>query len=257
MEGPQNRPSYEPDHVPAGAPDPEVRLSAVQRLVKAFHAPGEVFEDIRVKPSWLVVLLVIGLAVFAVLVVTMSHIDLAETIRQDAERRGREITEEQLEQAVEFMSKPFFRYLQPAAGFFLYPLGIALVALVFFLGLKLAGSESSYSRILSMTAHAYWPPTLVSCILGGILISRVGMITGSDAQTLVKSNLGAFLDPSSAPWVLALARSVDIFNIWIIALTVIGLTITGRVSRTVAATVAGVSWFSYLAIKIVWAAIFG
>ena len=53
MEEHPDRPSYEPTDMPATPDDPTPKLSAVQRLIKAFFTPGEVFEDIKVKPTWI------------------------------------------------------------------------------------------------------------------------------------------------------------------------------------------------------------
>lgn len=257
MDEHSDRPSYEPTGSSLDSPAPTGTLSAFHRLVKAFYAPGEVFEDIRVKPTWLVVLLLTLITVFATVYGAMSHIDMEATIRANAENAGREMSEEQLDQAMKFMDSTWFKFLQPAAGSVFYVAGIALLAVVFFLALKLAGSETTYSRILSSTAHSYWPPTLASCMLGAIVMSRTGTITGIEAQSLIKSNVGAFLSPETPGWILAAARSFDIFNIWIIILTVMGLSITGGVSRKATIVVVGATWLAYLTIKVVWAALFG
>ncbi len=257
MEETSDRPSYEPADAPLAEPEPTAKLGTFQRLIKVFYSPGEVFDDIKVKPTWIVVLLATLIVVFGVVYLTMSHIDMESTIRENAAKSGREMTDEQIDGAMKFMDSSWFKILQPGAGAMLYTAGIALLAVVFFLGLKLAGSETNYSRILSCTAHAYWPPTLTTCVLGALVMSQSGTITGMEAERLVKSNIGAFLSPDTPGWMLTLARSFDIFNIWIIALTIIGLSITGGVSRRSTIAIAGVTWAAYLAIKVGKAAIFG
>jgi hypothetical protein len=257
MEETGDRPSYEPADASTFPPEPTAKISSFQRLVKMFYAPGEVFDDIEVKPTWLLVLAASLVVVFAVVMVTMSHIDIESTMRENVEKSGREMTDEQIEQAMVFMDSTWFKYIQPGAGALFYTVGIVLLAVVFFLGLKLAGSETSYSRILSSTAHAYWPATVASCVLGIVVISQSGTLTGSEAQSLIKSNLSAFLSPETPNWILVAARSLDLFNIWIIALTIVGLSVTSGVSRKATAVVVGATWIAYLTIKVAWTAIFG
>jgi hypothetical protein len=72
-------PGYEPERQPPAPQQPE--LSAVQRLWMAFTSPGEVFADIRVKPTWILCLAVMVVLGVVVQFVVMPHLDIEASIR--------------------------------------------------------------------------------------------------------------------------------------------------------------------------------
>ena len=63
MEGTDDRPSYEPELTEPPTSAPAARHGAPQRLWMMFTSPGQVFEDIGLKPTWvllMVILVVLG-----------------------------------------------------------------------------------------------------------------------------------------------------------------------------------------------------
>jgi hypothetical protein len=101
MEDATDRPSYEPELAEPPTPSVQQTYSAVQRLWMMFSSPGEVFADIGVKPTWviaMVVLVVLGVAAQAIII---QHVDTEATLRARFEDRGQELSEAQIENAVE------------------------------------------------------------------------------------------------------------------------------------------------------------
>ncbi len=89
-----DRPSYEPDLVTEEevTPAPQPKLSAWARLAKVVYEPATVFEDISIKPSWVLVLVIfIALSVFTQLI-AIQHLDMEATIMNRLEKRNVELT---------------------------------------------------------------------------------------------------------------------------------------------------------------------
>lgn len=240
---------------PEGAADEQrPRLSAVQRLWMAFTSPGEVFADIRIKPTIVVILLLlVGLGVVANLAIA-PHVDMEMTIRERMGDRADEIDQEQMDRIVEQGEK--WSKIGPVAAAVVGPIAWAVMAGVFFVMLKLVGSDADYPRALSATLHAYWPPTVIQLALTAILVQRAGMIPQQEAGNIVKGHLGVFLSQDAPAWLHAAAGTLSVFNVWAVILLVIGLGVAGHVSRGRAMVAALVPWGVWLAAKTALTAVF-
>ncbi len=250
-------PAYEPTG-PGASPEPSeegARHGTLARLGLAFASPGEVFEDILRKPTWVLALVLLTLLGVGARLVAIPHVDVEQTIRARMEAQGRQISEEQMDAIMEQAGK--FAYVGPVIAAVIIPVIMAIVAAVFFLGLKLTGSETDYARVFSASLHSFWPASLVGSVLFGVLVQRVGKLPEKELTHLVKSNVGAFLGSNVPAAARAVADSVDLFNIWIVVLLVLGLSTVGKVSRAKAAAVVIVPWVVYIAGKAVLAGFFG
>jgi len=241
------RPSYEPEPTEVPPAQPSSSLSAPQRLWMAFTSPGQVFADIAIRPTWvlcLVAMVLLGLLVqFAVL----PHVDSEATLRARLGDRAEGVSDEQIEQMVEQGEK--FARFGPIIGLVVSPIAWAIMAAVFFVLLKIVGSEADYQRAFSTTLHAYWPPSVVVSLLTVVLIQRAGKIPQQDLTDVVKSHPGAFLSPDAPAWLDAAATTLSVFNIWIVVLLIIGFRTVGKISTGKAAVVALVPWLIWLAAK--------
>jgi hypothetical protein len=247
------RPSYEPELVEPPTPAPGAKYSSMQRLWMMFTSPAEVFEDIGIKPTWvlaMVILVIVGVAAQAVI---MPHVDTEATIRARLADRSGELTDAQIENMVEQAEK--FSKFGPIIGLVIAPIAWAIMAAVFFLMLKIVGSDADYSRSLSTTLYGYWPPTLVALVLSGVLIQRVGKVPQEELANVVKANLGAFMSPDAPAWLLATASTISIFNIWAVVLLIIGFTTVGKISKGKAAVVTLVPWVTWIVVKAAIAAV--
>jgi hypothetical protein len=219
-----------------------------------FTSPGEVFSDIGIKPSWgvaMVILVILGVGAQAIII---PHVDTEATLRARFEQRGQELSEAQIENAVEQAEK--FSKFGPVIGLVIAPIAWVIMAAVFFVMLKLVSSDADYWRALSTTLHGYWPPTLVQLALTSILVQRVGKVPQNELANVVKANLGAFMGPDSPAWLTAAAGTISIFNIWAVVLLVIGFATVGKISKGKAAAVALVPWIVWIVAKAGLAAVF-
>jgi hypothetical protein len=247
MEDATDRPNYEPELAEPPSPSVQQKYSAVQRLWMMFTSPGEVFADIGVKPTWVIAMVILVVLGVAAQVIISPHVDTEATIRASLEERGRELTDAQIENAVEQTEK--VKKFGPIIGLVVAPIAWVIMAAVFFVMLKLAGSDSDYQSALSTTLHGYWPPTAVALVLTAILVQRVGRVPQNEIANVVKANLGAFLSPDSPAWLTGAASTISIFNIWTVVLLIIGFATVGKLSKGKAAAVALVPWIVWIVAK--------
>jgi len=247
METNPDRPGYEPSLDDPALIDTNPRYSAVQRLWMIFTSPAEVFADIRIKPTWILALVL--MVVFGVLiqVVIMPHIDIESSIRARLADRAAEMSDEQIDEIVEGQQK--FAKFGPLMAMVIGPIAWALMAGVFLVCLKIVGSEIDFKSTLSTALHAYWPPSVVGGILAMILIQRVGLIPQEEVANVVKAHPAAFMSPDAPPWLLASAGTLSIFNIWIVVLLVIGFKIVGQLSTARATIAALIPWVAWIVMK--------
>ena len=234
--------------IPPPEKEPEVQLvPAHHRLWMIFTSPGEVFRSISIRPSWGLVLLAIVLLTIAVQFVTVRHLDLMATIQQSMAERGRELSDEQLQTIVE-RGQRFNKY-QPFFIAGVVPLVMVIVAAFYFITLKISGSDTDFMRTFSTTLHAYWPASLVKGLLFLVLVQRVGKLTGRELEVLVRSNVASFLGDTAPAWLRSIGTTLDIFNVWVVVLLVMGFQITAGLNRKQSLVAVLGLWAFYLAFK--------
>ena len=244
MEETTDRPSYEPAESTTLAPEPIAKLGSFQRLIKMFFSPGEVFDDIKTKPTWLVVLIAMMILTIGAQAIVLPHMDNEATLRARLGDRADEIGDEQIERMIASGEK-ITRFI-PLITAFVVPIMWAILAAIFLLMLKMVGSETDYVTTLSATLHAYWPASAVATVLTVALIQRVDKITEQEIPNLVKSHLGVLLPADAPAWLSSMASTFSVFNIWTLALLVIGFKIIGRLSTARAAIAVLVPWAIWL-----------
>jgi len=236
-----DRPSYEPIDSPGDPTEPAARLSAAQRLVTVFYAPGEVFEDIKAKPTWVLALLATMVVVTATSLVVWSNMDFEASTRESIEAIGFEVPDEVIEQQIERSQQRWF-FKPILTGIVFLPLLFVAAAGLFFLMMKMVGSDIGFLATYSTMLHAYWPAKAVYSVLLAILAVTQGPVTEMGLITLLKSSVAGFLPAGSSLAAITFASFVDVFRIWGIILLIMGLAIVGRVSRGKATFAALVPW---------------
>jgi hypothetical protein len=84
-----------------------------------------------------------------------------------------------------------------------------------------------------------------------------GSLTQEGAEQVVKSNVGAFLDPSAPVALRAFASSLDIFSLAVLFLLVIGIRRLPGLSKGAATSIPIVLWLVIVIGKVAWRAVMG
>ncbi|MCP4901962.1 MAG: hypothetical protein GY906_33780 [bacterium] len=237
-----DRPAYEPAPSATGLPGSgnDAKISSFNRLIGVFTNPAAVFEDIARKPTVALVLVCFVLVSVGQGFIVAKNTDFEANAIQSIEAMGIDVPEESLDRQIESSASRW--YLRPALGVVFWPMILLISATVFFLMLKLTGSQIGFAATLSTMLHAYWPGKLVYSILLSMLVIRNGAVTDMGLLRVLKSSLAGYL-PESTSWpLMTLAAFADVFKIWGIVLLAMGFVIVARVSKGKAWTAALVPW---------------
>jgi hypothetical protein len=229
------------------------------RLIGALVAPGETFRSIAERPTWLPPLLVLALLGGAVGLVLQMRTDPEEMVRGQLEMVKVDMPQEQVDKMIEDAENRTTgaKVGLAAIGVVVQPLIYAVVAVLFWIGFRLFGSEMDYLRSLATTLHGYLPLAVGSLInlplmftretltfeeasSGGVLVSSLKTLAPEDASAVTEVLLGSF----------------DLFTIWTLVLLTIGYKATAKVSTAVASGIVLLFWLVYVVGKVGFAAAF-
>jgi hypothetical protein len=216
---PENAPAVEPE--PAG-------MSELSRLTGVFFEPGKTFADIAERPRWLVPLLLVIVATVAFYFTYGQHVGWERFVRHQMETNARaqqqmanlsaEQRESSIAMQVKFMGIGY--YFGTIVGIPLMYLISAAIVLGIASGLMSAGVK--FKQIFAIVCYAGLPG-----ILKQALATVVMFLKSPDEFNLTNPlafNPAAFMDPLSTPkFLYTVAMSLDLFTIWAILLTAVGL----------------------------------
>jgi hypothetical protein len=217
-------------------PPPAEKSSLFDDFMDIFYAPASVFAR-RENASFWIPLLIISVLLGIIFIANrdlMEPIMNAEMARAMA-RSGRQLSPEQVEAARKFSSGFVFigAFLGP-------PVRILAVGVMLWIVGKFFDAKQLFNAALVVSTYATVPR-----VIEGIAMRVQGLFvdpSSIDSAYSLSLGLGRFLDPDSQPLLLALAGRVDVFTIWVTVLLVIGLAVTGKISRARAALAGVVVW---------------
>ncbi|MGH9763299.1 MAG: hypothetical protein ACREDR_31785, partial [Blastocatellia bacterium] len=107
---------------------------------------------------------------------------------------------------------------------------------LFALGMLFVQAQTTFKRILSVFAWSYCATRLVKVIVSAASLMLKDSVTLANMDLasfskLSASNLGVFMSPDSSPVLRSLATSLDVFDIWLIILLIVGLAAIGGSKR--------------------------
>lgn len=237
-------------------------MESLSWLAGVLYAPAETFRKIAERPKWVVALVVLSIVGVGVGTLAYQKVDqdaMREMTRHQIEertgQRGAEL-ETSVDQAMGISAKfaPFFPAIGLVGSLFVF----LLVAVVFLLGLKLAGGELTFKQSFATTIYGFVPYSLVQSLIAlPIVLSREALDPEKlQGGSLLASNLSTFAPEDAPAALVALLGSVDFFTLWSLVLLAIGYSVVARVSGKTAGVVVFIAWALWVGVKVGWAAIF-
>ena len=228
------------------------------RLVGVYFSPRETFREIGMSPQVLVP--IVALIIVGVLTgwYLSSSIDMESVIASQMEQavaQGR-ISQEQAAQQTAIVSK--YAGAQLLVGI---PLASIIMVLVIAAGFKLIssliGAGNRFKALLAVTLYTMLAVSIVQSALTVLILTIKGTaeVDASNINSLVASNLGAILagvmgDDALPGFLMRLARFIDLFAAWIIALLAVGYTAVSRRLKLSKAALWLVSAYAVIAVII-------
>jgi hypothetical protein len=261
--------SGEPERYEQTAPEEPARLGPLARLSGTLFSPGETFADVNRKPTWIAPMIVAILTVVAASLFFQWRVHpdwdsiMRAQIKKRLERSNQSLTEEQMQQQVNF-AKSIAKF-SPIIGAVFTPVFYVILAGVFALGLMFIQAKTTFKKILSVVAWSCCATGVVGAIvtMASLMVrdeTELKTIDPTQAAGIVPSNLAAFLPSSSSAVLKSLAGSLDIFTLWNLILFCIGFALIAgsrKITTGKTAKVVFGFWLVYVLIKMGWAAAFG
>jgi hypothetical protein len=214
---------------PAALPTPEPAGSdnSFSRIVGVIVSPKPTFASIAARPTWIVPLIVmVILSVTTIFIFTqrvgwrafmIRQNEQSERVQKQMENMTQEQRDQMLDTQVKFASK--IGYVSGVIGIFI---AAAIVAGVLLLGfMVIAGVRPTYKQALGIVAYSWVGPGIIGGLLG-ILILFLKDPSTVDLNSLVASNVGAFMPDETAKWLKVLLGSIDLFAFWSMLLMAFG-----------------------------------
>jgi Yip1 domain len=204
-----------PDATPAG-------MGAFARITGVFFEPGKTFEDIGLRPAWLLPLAIIVVAVLAFSLTYGQHIGWDQMMRQQLANNARaaQMTPEQREAAITQGAKfaPIFSYLTVI----FIPIGYLITAGVLLAMTAMMSAGLKFKQVFAVVCYSGLPSVIFGIL--GVVVMFLKSPADFNIQNPLAFNIGAFLDPqASSKFVYSLATSIDLFSFWMIFLIATGL----------------------------------
>src|SRR5580704_5570883 len=234
-----------PDSV-AASPDLTAPLSETQRVVDTFVAPSKTFTDILRKATFWGPLLIL------ILVAVGFSFGVQQKVGWDKVFENNMHQQPPREEQFEKLSADQ-QATQKAVGVkitevitYCYPVIILIFTAIFALLIWVTanfifGGSSKFGQVFAVNMYA----NLVMNIkyLLAIVALFAGLAPDSFLiQNPVGTNVGYFLSTDAPKWLAALSAHLDLFEIWSVILTIIGVSIVAKVSRGKAAA-AVIGWW--------------
>lgn len=131
-----------------------------------------------------------------------------------------------------------------------------LGGLILFVTARLVGAKPTFRQSAMISSWAYMPgilATLVMAIIGAVMNAE-SIRSSADGQI----GLARLVDPATAsPALFAALRSVELFNIWGVVITAVGVAVVARTSQQNGGIAAVAKWVIVLLIAVVPAMLFG
>ena len=228
---------------PAAEPSEPARMGPMSRIANIFFSPGEVFEDVRrsARDWWLpmLLLLVIGTASGYVL---QYKLDLtperlaAAAVDSQLEQQGKtrkDLPPDQQEALKQQQqgTELFFRFGAIVALVFV-PIFFFAMGGVYFVMTLVAQMKTTFFRILSVVAYAYFVPNVIKAVLQAMLAflmnpDNVDPAAYLQAGGIITASPAALVSFKESPVLFTMLSYFDVFTIWFLVLVAIGLTLVG------------------------------
>ena len=225
-------------------PQEPARIGWAGRLIGTLFSPGETFEDVNRKPTWLapfiisVAITLAGSAFFEWRVKpnwdkffqTMIEKRLGQPLKELPPERQAQI-QKQLEWQKMFaktdFSSPLLILISVGKFVISHIFAFLIPAGVFALGLMFMQAKTTFKKILSVVAWSWCATTLVSIIVtvAALMVRDSESLKDfnlNDTAGIVPTNLAVILPSGTAPFLNSIAGSLDIFTIWYLILLAIG-----------------------------------
>lgn len=231
------------------------QMSGISRAFNVLFSPKATFEDIVRKPSWVVPILLLTIFSIGASFLINKKVDWSSFIRAQSEKSAsfQQLSDDQKQQRVEIGAKyaPMAAWGFGVCGPILFAL---LLTLVYWAAFNvISGAQLRFSTPFGIVSHAFMPSIFATILL--VVVLSMKSYGDVNPNTMLATNLAAYIPSDSPNWLVSLGQSLDIFWIWTLILLAIGFKAANprKISNAGAfGTVFGL-WVIFVLVKVGWA----
>ena len=202
-------------------------MGEFSRLSGVFFEPGKAFADIAARPRWFLPVLLIILGIIGFNVAYGSHVGWHSFVMDQmdnpkAAQRMEGLTAEQRQQSIAMQEKimPFVYYIGPV----LMPLAFLISSGLVMGVLTMMSSGVRFKQVFAISCYAGLVGILANIL--GIVVMFLKSPDQFNFMNPLAFNPAAFMDPKAGSrFLYTLAMGLDLFKIWGVVLTAVGLKI--------------------------------
>jgi hypothetical protein len=220
---------------PSG-PEEQPSDSFLNRALGIFISPGNTFESIAHKPDFLAPLIASTVASVVLIEAMLGKVGAERIFRQSVEMSGKasQMTPEQIDAAVHRFAM-FTAISMRVMGVLGMPILLLIIAAAgLFIVNVIFGASANFKTCFSGASYASM--VLIVGVVLGLVMILFGDVEQFNAENFVPTTVGFFLNPRETSRALyVIASSFDIFRVWFVFLTSLGLSAaTGKKVGTTA-----------------------
>ena len=191
------------------------KMGPLSRFFGIFTSPGRVFEHLKRRPAWLVILVLVAVFLAGVNTAFLSTETGRRLSRQAIEEqirgRGLTLSEEQLDQQIMIQ-----RIAAPVFVFLVVPLlSLILTTLVYLIFNVFMGGDGTFRQVLAVTSHVMPIIVLQSLLTTLLVFMKDSLFANTSFAVFVP-----FLEEGTLGYLIL--RGIDIFFIWAVGLLALG-----------------------------------
>lgn len=192
-------------------------MGIASKMMSVFTNPKKAFEAIAEKPDWLAPLLVsVLIGILFTLTVVPSVVMPYQMEKAMDQMRDRNLSEEQMEQAMKFMSGPFSMIVGIVGVLLGTPATLLVLSGVFFGLFALLGGKARFLVVFSGVAYAGLVNSLGSIVKGILMYTQRSMFAGTSLALVLSEDM-------RETFLYRLLMHFDLFVLWQVAVLIIGL----------------------------------
>lgn len=219
------------------------------RVTGALFSPTKTFAYLDKRPDiWgAMIVIIIFTLCFSLLYVQKTDMKIITLQRLEQQGRTEQMTEEQLDQAVNIGAK-IGKYMMIVGAFIGTPISFLIIGGILYLIFKLLQGETTFKKVFSVVSYSYLPGVFASLI--GIILLLTKTTNEILPENLVKSNLSILLvQEEVSKFLWNLSSSIDIFSIWVVILLSICMAVLKKTKLINSFLIVGGLWIVWIVIS--------
>lgn len=207
-------------------------MGAVMDLIRVLFSPGEVFDRVREKPKFLLPWIALSIVIILIgyLMMPFTQAAIASRMAQIAQQNPQAAAQAATFQSIGIFLAPVFLLI-----------GLLISAgILWLLVMLLAGADAKFKILLSVSNYIAVPTILLQ--VAGLVVLKLKGIDAVSSPDDLRPPLGLnLLAPNATGFVGAFLAGINLFSLWGLVLTAIGVQVTHKTSKGAAYAVAIVS----------------